>query len=183
MFKRRYDALFCLCFKKILSQWKKLKYWNWKLWLCWRIYCVPVPSLEHTKWVGTSRKCGEALKWSELSHIKTGILRLQIMRSFKNLYSCLKKERYKAGSVCFVCQIIVWKICLQKCDQKRKNASRSATRIRQRGKELNQKYFFSTKLSNLDPKLNKPMQFKCITGGPGNEAPSRWVIFVILRQK
>ena len=63
------------------------------------------------------------------------------------------------------------------------NATRSATRIRLRDKDLNQKKIFLTKLSDLGPELNKPMQLKCITGGPGDEPPSRWVIFVILRQK
>ena len=43
--------------------------------------------------------------------------------------------------------------------------------------------FFPQKLSNLGPMQNKLLQLKRIIEGVGGRTPSRWVIFVILREK
>ena len=59
----------------------------------------PVPSPEQTKGGGTSGKMG-ALKWTKLLHTKVNVLRLyKLCAVLKILYSCLKKETYKPGSV------------------------------------------------------------------------------------
>ena len=42
---------------------------------------------------------------------------------------------------------------------------------------------FAQKLFNLGPVLNKLMQLKRIIRGPGGKASSRWLSFVVLRQK
>ena len=55
---------------------------------------VPLP--EETK-RGTSRKWG-ALKYIELSHVKTDIIRLQFMRNFKNSVFMSKKRHIRPAT-------------------------------------------------------------------------------------
>ena len=68
-------------------------------------------------------------------------------------------------------------VCSSECDRTRNQDFATGE-----GLEL-KVIFFPQKLFYLCPMLNKSLQLKRITEGPGSWASSRWIIFVVLREK
>ena len=113
---------------------------------------------------GTLAESEGALKQTELLHIKTDILRLQITDYFLNFVFVFEKKRHISpaafiSSFRMRLQSLEKSVCSNVCDHKYNQdfAKREGAGTKSS--------FISTKLSNLSPVLNKPMQFKLITEG------------------
>ena len=104
---------------------------------------------------------GDTIKWTELLHVKTDILKLQF---------CIHlKKKVHISPEAFITSFRMRPVFNRlKNMSAGVNGTRSATRVlvRERGLEPKVNVFLLQKVSNLGPVLIKPLQLKCVTEGP-----------------